>query len=120
MRSTSFQKKWGDSPGKAPSPLFFFNLRAVSLRRLIRLGPHQPRDHFVKRAPEDRHALRSGRNKVAVAIPLSEIGEHLCDEGTYRLFLKSGGKAVVQESTSVRNFYPGFYCMAGLIGATTR
>ena len=61
-----------------------------------------------------------GRNKVAVAIPLSEIGEHQCDEGTYRLFLKSGGKAVVQESTSVRNFYPGFYCMAGLIGATTR
>lgn len=60
-----------------------------------------------------------GRSKVAVAIPLSEIGSHQCDEGTYRLFLKSGGKAVVQENTSVRNFYPGYHCMAGLIGATT-
>ena len=65
-----------------------------------------------------RAAGMLGRSKVSVAIPLAEIDSHQCDEGVYRLFLKSGGKAVVQENTSVRNFYPGFYCMAGLIGAT--
>lgn len=58
-----------------------------------------------------------GRSKEATKIPLSQIDSYKMDQGVCYLFLKEGKKAAVQENMHARNFYPGFYCMLGLINA---
>ena len=56
--------------------------------------------------------------KDAVKIPLANIDSYKMDQGVCYLFLKGGKKAAVQENMHARNFFPGFYCMLGLINAT--
>ena len=55
--------------------------------------------------------------KDAVTIPLASIDSYKLDQGVCYLFLKQGKKAAVQENMQARNFFPGFYCMLGLINA---
>jgi hypothetical protein len=55
--------------------------------------------------------------KEAVTIPLAEIDSYKMDQGVCYLFLKQRKKAAVQENMHARNFFPGFYCMLGLVSA---
>jgi len=55
--------------------------------------------------------------KDAVKIPLADIDSYKMDQGVCHLFRKDNKKAVAQENMHARNFFPGFYCMLGLINA---
>ena len=55
--------------------------------------------------------------KDAVTIPLASIDSYKLDQGVCYLFTKQSKKAAVQENMQARNFFPGFYCMLGLINA---
>ncbi len=55
--------------------------------------------------------------KNAVTIPLAEIDSYKMEQGQCYLFLQGGKKAAAQENMHARNFFPGFYCMLGLINA---
>ena len=55
--------------------------------------------------------------KDAVTISLADIDSYKLEQGVCYLFLKARKKAAVQENMQARNFFPGFYCMLGLINA---
>ena len=55
--------------------------------------------------------------KEPVTVPLAEIDSYKMDQGVCYLFTKQNKKAVAQENMHARNFFPGFYCMLGLINA---
>ena len=55
--------------------------------------------------------------KDAKQIPLASIDSYKLDQGVCYLFTKQSKKAVAQENMHARNFFPGFYCMLGLISA---
>lgn len=69
---------------------------------------------FVAEGLEYRSGGFLGR-KPAVTLPYSEYHGYGLDQGTFSIFRKGAKKAVMTESASAPNFFPGFYLLQLLL-----
>lgn len=69
---------------------------------------------FVEGGLEYRPGGFLGR-KPAVTLPYSEYHGYGLDQGTFSIFRKGAKKAVMTESASAPNFFPGFYLLQLLL-----
>ena len=96
-----------------------FISRAIAARMAERLSAGQSVKWtnnltFVAGGLEYRPGGLLGR-KAATTLPYSEYHGYGLDQGTFSIFRKGVKKAVMSESASVPNFFPGFYLLQLLL-----
>jgi hypothetical protein len=85
--------------------------RQLAAGEPVRWTPHL---RFVPDGVEYRPAGFFGR-KEPVLVPFREIYSYQIHQGTFFLWAKGQKKAVVREAMTQRNFFPGFYLLAGTV-----
>lgn len=96
-----------------------FISRAIASRMAERLSAGQAVKWtnnltFVADGLEYRPGGLLGR-KAATTLPYSEYHGYGLDQGTFSIFRKGAKKAVMTESASAPNFFPGFYLLQLLL-----